>query len=235
MDPRRKKILEAITEAFIKNALPIGSKHLCESYDFKVSSATIRNEMAALESEGYIMQPHTSAGRVPTYRAYRMLVDQMQEKEAIMRQAQEDMLRIRKQYQLNRAKQKLHETVSVLAEATNNVCFATLPDKAHFFYMGISNILRKPEFLATPEKTTKVVEILENDLANLLSKLEVTKEGSIYIGEENILPEFQSCSLLAIPYKQESFEGVIGILGPIRMNYAYNIAALKTALKILND
>lgn len=235
MDQRRRKILEAITEAFIKNALPIGSKHLCESYDFKVSSATIRNEMAALENDGYIMQPHTSAGRVPTYRAYRMLVDQLQEKEAIMRKAQKDMLRIRQQYQLNRTKQKLHETISVLAEATSNVCFATLPDKAHFFYMGISNILRKPEFLAAPEKTTKVVEILENDLANLLARIEVNQNGSIFIGEENILPEFQSCSLLAIPYEQEGFQGIIGILGPIRMNYAYNIAALKTSLKILND
>jgi heat-inducible transcriptional repressor len=69
MDLRRQKILEAIIESFIQHALPVGSKHLTESYNFKVSSATIRNEMAALEKEGYITQPHTSAGRIPTNRA----------------------------------------------------------------------------------------------------------------------------------------------------------------------
>ena len=235
MDLRRQKILEAIIESFIGSALPVGSKMLTERYNFKVSSATIRNEMAALEKEGYITQPHTSAGRIPTNRAYRLLVDQMKEQEKMVMRAQKDMLAIRKQYYLKKAKEKLYDTVSILAAATDNVSFATIPDKGGFFYIGISNILRKPEFITEPEKVTKVIEILENELASVLSDMEITDDGAIYIGDENILPEFQSCSLLALPYSHQGFSGVMGILGSTRMNYAYNIAALRSAIQLLNN
>jgi len=235
MDYRRQKILEAIVEAFIKNATPVGSKHLTEAYDFKVSPATIRNEMAALEKGGYITQPHTSAGRVPTNLAYRMLVDAMQEEKTLIKKVQQDMMAVRRQYFLKRTKRKLYDTISILASVTENVSFATLPDKRGFFYFGISNILRQPEFLSEPEKATRVVEILENDLTNLLKDLEVIEEGSIYIGEENILPEFQSCSLLAIPYSHQGFSGVMGVLGSTRMDYAYNLTALKMAVQMLTE
>ncbi len=235
MDKRRQRILEAIIDSFIRHALPVGSKHLTESYDFKVSSATIRNEMSALEKEGYIMQPHTSAGRVPTSRAYRMMVNRMNQQDKLIKKAQADMLRIREQYYLQKAKEKLYDTVSILATATDNVSFATLPDKRRFFYIGISNILRKPEFMMAPEKVSKVIEVLENDLSNLLSDLTIDDQGAIYIGEENILPEFQSCSLLAASYSYQGFSGVMGILGSTRMNYAYNMAALKSAIQLLNQ
>ena len=68
---RQERILQAIIESFIKTATPIGSRFIYEEYDFDVSPATIRNEMMALEDEGFISQPHTSAGRIPTSRAYR--------------------------------------------------------------------------------------------------------------------------------------------------------------------
>ncbi len=234
MDLRRIKILEAIIESFIQNALPVGSKHLTESYDFNISSATIRNEMAALEKEGYIIQPHTSAGRIPTNRAYRMMVDQIKEEKKLLKRARSDLLNIKKQYYLEKTKEKLYDTISVLATATDNISFATIPNKGRFFYIGISNILRKPEFINAPEKLTKVIEILENDLSSILSELEITEDGAVYIGEENILPEFQSCSLLAIPYSHRGFNGIMGILGSTRMNYSYNIAALKSSVQLLD-
>ena len=235
MDYRRQKILEAIVEAFIKNASPVGSKHLSEAYDFKVSPATIRNEMSALEREGYITQPHTSAGRVPTNLAYRKLVDAMREEKTLLKRVHDDMMQVRQEHFLKKTKQKLYDVVSILSGVTENVGFVTLPDKRGFFYMGISHMLKKPEFISQPERTTRVVEILENDLTNLLASLDLTEEGSIYIGEENILPEFQSCSLLAIPYSHQRFSGVMGILGSTRMDYAYNLAALKVALQMLDE
>jgi len=235
MDLRRQKILQAIIESFIQNALPVGSKRVQEIHDFGVSSATIRNEMASLEKEGYITQPHTSAGRIPTSMAYRMMVNQMKKQNQVVNKAQADLLQIRKQYYLRQAKEKLYDTVSILATATDNVSFATLPDRNRFFYIGISNILKKPEFMSEPEKVSKVIEILENDLSTLLSTMEITDDGAIYIGEENILPEFQSCSLLAIPYCHKGFTGVMGILGSTRMDYAYNVAALRFSLQLLND
>ena len=235
MDIRQQKILQAIIDSFIKSAMPVGSKYIQEFYDFGVSPATIRNEMAELEKEGYIMQPHTSAGRVPTSRAYRMMVDQMKLQKQLIHRVQQDMLKVRREYYLKKTKEKLYDMVAILAGVTNNISFATLPDKDRVFYVGISNLLKKPEFITQPEKASQVVEILENELYDILCDLDITDEGAVYIGEENILPEFQSCSLLAVPYSYQGFDGVMGILGSTRMDYPYNLAALRTAIQLLLD
>ena len=233
MDLRQQKILEAIIEKFIQSATPVGSMHIYDSYDFDISPATIRNEMALLEREGYVCQPHTSAGRIPTGRAYRMFVNQMKIGPSIMARARKDIERIQKQHYLKKVKEKLYDIVAILAGVTSNISFATLPDAKRVFYIGVSNILGQPEFISDPLGATKVIKILENELFDILSELEITSEGAIYIGEENILPEFESCSLLAVPYEYKGFDGVMGILGCTRMDYAYNMAALKSAVEIL--
>ena len=74
---RQLQVLSAIVSDYVNNREPVGSKALVERYDLGVSSATIRNDMAALEEAGYIYQPHTSAGRVPTDKGYRAFVDQI--------------------------------------------------------------------------------------------------------------------------------------------------------------
>jgi transcriptional regulator of heat shock response len=235
MDSRQQKILEAIIDAFVSTANPVGSKMISDVYSFKVSSATIRNEMATLEREGYITQPHTSAGRIPTSRAYRMLVDQMRPNSKLMNRVRRDINKARRQHFLEEAKQKLYEAVSVLSRVSKNVSFATLPEMNRVFYLGVSNMLKQPEFCTNPAKATEVFEKLEGELYELLSALDIHSEGAIYIGEENILPEFQSCSLLAIPYFYKGFNGVMGILGSMRMDYAYNMAALRAGLEFLNS
>jgi heat-inducible transcriptional repressor len=75
MNDRRALILRAIVGHYVRYGEPVGSKNLVESYNLGVSSATVRNDMAALEEGGYIYQPHTSAGRVPTDAGYRHFVD----------------------------------------------------------------------------------------------------------------------------------------------------------------
>jgi heat-inducible transcriptional repressor len=77
MDDRKLSVLRAIVEDFVRTNVPVGSRHLVEQYDLGVSPATVRNDMAALEDEGYIAQPHTSAGRVPTAKGYRLFVDRL--------------------------------------------------------------------------------------------------------------------------------------------------------------
>ena len=76
-DERRLAVLRAIVEDYVETREPVGSKALVERHRLGVSSATIRNDMAALEDEGLITQPHTSAGRVPTDAGYRMFVDRL--------------------------------------------------------------------------------------------------------------------------------------------------------------
>ncbi len=77
MDERKAAVLRAVVESFIDTAQPVGSRAVSDLSDLRVSAATIRNEMASLEAEGYLAQPHTSAGRVPTDAGYRYFVDRL--------------------------------------------------------------------------------------------------------------------------------------------------------------
>lgn len=83
MDARGMKILTAIIDEYIRTGEPVGSKALAETHDLKVSSATIRNTMAALEQEGYLDHPHTSAGRVPTFKGFRYYIDNLMNPEPV--------------------------------------------------------------------------------------------------------------------------------------------------------
>ncbi|MFD9894122.1 heat-inducible transcriptional repressor HrcA [Amycolatopsis sp. NPDC059027] len=78
-DERRFEVLRAIVADYVSNQEPVGSKTIVERHNLGVSSATVRNDMAALEEEGYITQPHTSAGRIPTDKGYRLFVDKLSE------------------------------------------------------------------------------------------------------------------------------------------------------------
>ncbi|QQR84143.1 HTH domain-containing protein [Candidatus Peregrinibacteria bacterium] len=231
MNQRTQKILAAIVSQFIETAHPVGSKSLLDQ--FNVSSATIRNEMSELERMGYIIQPHTSAGRMPTSRAYRMFVNQLSQNMNLLAQARHDLELAHRDYYLKKAKEKLFDTASILASVTKAVSFASLPDDRRLFYIGISNVLKQPEFAQSPEQASQVIEVLETRFADFLSELEMDDEGTLYIGDENIIPEIQSCSLLVRPYEYKGFKGLMGILGSTRMNYAYNIAALKSAVELL--
>jgi len=77
LDERRAAILRAVVEGYIETAQPVGSSHVARHGDIAVSPATVRNEMVALEQDGYLSQPHTSAGRVPTDKGYRFFVDSL--------------------------------------------------------------------------------------------------------------------------------------------------------------
>jgi heat-inducible transcriptional repressor len=75
LDERKASILRAVVEEYIETAQPVGSGHVARATGVNVSSATVRNEMATLEQDGYLRQPHTSAGRIPTEMGYRYFVD----------------------------------------------------------------------------------------------------------------------------------------------------------------
>jgi heat-inducible transcriptional repressor len=83
LDDRKLEVLRAVVEDFVRTNEPVGSKHIVERHHLGVSPATVRNDMAALEDEGYIAQPHTSAGRVPTDKGYRLFVDRLSQVKAL--------------------------------------------------------------------------------------------------------------------------------------------------------
>ncbi len=236
-EERKKRVLQAIVKHFVETAEPVGSQTILVSYKFHVSPATIRNDMMFLENEGYIFQPHTSAGRVPTTKGYRLYVDEMADFDTARLKALAALKNIREKYKAEKVREKLYDAVNLLARATNLVSFATLPDNPRTFFLGMSNVLKQPEFAKDTVIASEVFEVLEksDNFLNTLSGLNIDDSVKTFIGEENVLTQIQSCSIIVTRYKKDGFEGYFGLLGPKRMNYAFNIVLIEEIKKLLEE
>ena len=123
LSDRKLKILHAIIQNYLETGEPVGSRTISKYTDLNLSSATIRNEMADLEEMGYIMQPHTSAGRIPSDKGYRLYVDMlMEEKEQELSEMQEQMLD-----KADKMDQLLRQAAKVLANSTNYATMVSTP------------------------------------------------------------------------------------------------------------
>ena len=123
LSERKLKILHAIIQNYLETGEPVGSRTISKYTDLNLSSATIRNEMADLEELGYIMQPHTSAGRIPSDKGYRLYVDMlMEEKEQELNEMQEQMLD-----KADKMEQLLKQAAKVLATNTNYATMVSTP------------------------------------------------------------------------------------------------------------
>jgi heat-inducible transcriptional repressor len=118
LDERKAAILRAVVEEYIDTAQPVGSAHVVKSTGVKVSSATVRNDMATLEQEGYLRQPHTSAGRIPTEKGYRFFVDHL-EAPAALRGADAVQVRSFFEHAHGEIEQMLHDTSRLLGDLTS--------------------------------------------------------------------------------------------------------------------
>ena len=127
LDDRKKKILEAIIEEYNKTAEPVSSSKIASEYDLDFSSATIRNEMAELEDLGYLEQPHTSAGRIPTSKGYRLYIDDiMKEKNLTIKEKQNIDSII--QNDVAKFENIIKEASNILSRLTNYASIAIGPD-----------------------------------------------------------------------------------------------------------
>ena len=123
---RKRKILAAIVEAYVKTGEPIGSKALCEALDYSVSSATIRNEMADLVELGLLEQPHTSAGRIPSHEGYRLYIDQLMHQTPLTEDEQR-FIDGSLSASANDPEHLLEDASQILAEMTRYAAVSTTP------------------------------------------------------------------------------------------------------------
>ena len=126
LDERKTAILRAVVQEYIATAQPVGSTHVATSAGIKVSSATVRNEMAVLEQEGYLAQPHTSAGRVPTDKGYRFYVDHLAPRGGLDSAA---AARVGEFFDTahGRLEELLHRTTNLLAQMTRHAAVVVGP------------------------------------------------------------------------------------------------------------
>jgi transcriptional regulator of heat shock response len=234
-EDRKKRVLQAIVKHFIDTAEPVGSNTIMVSYSFHVSPATIRNDMMSLEREGYIFQPHTSAGRIPTDKGYRAFVNEITDYEKARKEVIKTLKLVREEYKAQKVRDLLYDAVQLMSRTTNLVSFATTPDNPRTFFLGMSNVLKQPEFAQDSVRACEVIEVLEkgDNFVSTLSTLNIDKQVKAFIGEENVLQQIQSCSIIVTKYEKDGFEGYLGILGPKRMRYPFNIVMVEEIRKLL--
>lgn len=223
LDDRKAEILEAVIDYYIRTAEPVGSRVIADARNLGVSPATIRNEMAALEEMGYLAQPHTSAGRVPTDKGYRYYVDSLRQ---ILELAEgEATMLTEKLASLKRLEREdmLRQISSVLAYRTCTISLVLSPgDSKRVYFWGISQILHQPEFLDM-RRVEFLVELLEGEyrLAEMLTEEIATPQVHVRIGSENRHSELAGLSLVAAGYSSGGEPaGIVGLLGPTRMDYS---------------
>lgn len=231
MTDRQIAILSAIIEQYAEVAVPVGSVTLAKL--FGVSSATVRSEMAKLEEAGLIMQPHTSAGRVPTDKGYRIYVNQITERNEPMKLDRSvRAIESRVTPHSERADMAIRSAVNSLVELTGNLGVATIGDE--LYMNGIGNLFSQPEFMHG-DHVQSVARLLDN-LEPWLREVAPNEPLNVYIGSENPIGKTSGSSLIISrfrsPYSDNSY---IGVLGPTRQSYGKVMSLVRHAGAMLEE
>lgn len=231
MTERQQQILAAIIEEYAEVASPVGSVMLAKL--FGVSSATIRAEMARLEEAGFIAQPHTSAGRIPTDKGYRFYVNAISgaDQPAVPDRGTR-ALEARVTTTRDRADWAIRSAVDSLVDLTHNLGLATIGDQ--LYMSGMGNLFGNPEF-SQGQQVRQVAALLDN-LAPWLREAAPNEPLNVYIGSENPIGKASGCSLIISrfrsPYSDQSY---IGVLGPTRQSYARVMNLVRRTGSILEE
>ena len=232
MTERQKRILSAIVEQYAEVASPVGSSLLAKV--FKVSSATIRAEMAELERDGFIMQPHTSAGRIPTDKGYRLYVNALNEQEnsQTLHDRRAERALTARVGSGGMPERTIRNAVDTLVELTHNLGLATIGNQ--LYMSGLSNLFGQPEFMQKGQ-VQQVAHLLDN-LEPWLHEAAPNQPLSVYIGKENPIGRTAGCTLIISrfrsPYSERSY---IGILGPTRQSYRDTMNFVRQAGEALEE
>jgi heat-inducible transcriptional repressor len=234
MTERQIQILAAIIEQHAEIAAPVGSVMLAKL--FGVSSATIRSEMARLEEMGFIAQPHTSAGRIPTDAGYRFYVNMLNEVNdgnitpGFDRSARAIEARVNTHG--NHADRAIRSAVDSLVDLTHNLGIATIGDE--LYMSGIGNLFSQPEFAAA-NHVQSVARLLDN-LEPWLREASPNEPLNVYIGAENPIGKTSGVSLIISRYRSPySDRSYIGVLGSTRQSYAKVMHLVRHAGAMLEE
>ncbi len=227
MSSRRLEILRAVVDEYVATQEPVGTKAIAERHGLGISPATIRNEMAVLEDEGLIKQPHTSAGRIPTDLGYRVFVDKLATIKPLSpaeRRAIETFLEGSSDLE-----ELLKKSVKLLADITKQVAVVTYPiigdGREKLAVSGTAHLARSSEDLGLT--LSPILEALEEQVVLMRLLDEANSTVHVRIGREQMEANLQSTSLVTVGYGGDSAQlGALGVLGPTRMDYAGSIAAV---------
>jgi heat-inducible transcriptional repressor len=237
---RQQKLLERVIREYVQTAEPVSSKSLEESRFLGVSSATIRSEMNELERSGYLEQPHTSAGRVPTDKAYRFFVDKIVKQDPINITTQEKKKITETINETSREPREINKSIAqVLSELTDQLVITNVLNGEDFYKVGLKSLFELPEFREF-ERMFQLTSFFE-EFDAIFGQIELGFSPSgdkvrIFIGHESPFRDLINETVICAEYRlPHNHTGSITLVGPTRMNYRRNIGLVRFAADELNE
>ena len=232
LSARQQKLLSAIITEYVDSAKPVSSGHLVARDGLDISAATVRNDMVALEEAGYLMQPHTSAGRIPTEAAWKWFVGNVLTEKTLRQKEQTHLADVIHAYRHTQSElmRRLAKTIAELAEEAVVVSF----DKNDNYYTGLSNLFAQPEFeqVNLLQNLSRVVDQMDDVMQRMFDQ--VDREVQVLVGKDN--PFSSDFGTVVARYEISGGpSGLIGILGPMRQDYDEHLALIKHAQHLLRN
>lgn len=226
LSQRQINIIKAVVEEYSETAEPVGSDTIDKKYNLGVSPATIRNEMVRLDDMGYLRQPHTSAGRVPSPMAIKLYVSELMREEELP-VSEEVSVKERIWDVRNEIDKLLRESTRVLSEKTGNLAVA-LTDQGELYSSGYANILNLPEFYDI-EVTRAVLSLIEShqQMRQLFTRARTEDALHILVGDDLGAVTLEPCATAFIDFEAGPYRGHLGVIGPVRLNYSYVMPMLR--------
>lgn len=231
MNSRQEKLLNIIISNYIKTAEPVSSKALVKSGPFSLSTATIRHEMNELEGAGYLTHLHTSSGRIPTTKAYRLYVDNLMTDPGV--------------YVPETTKRKIHKAITdagddpeelnrvvanIVSVLSDNIVVTNIKDSDYFYKTGLSSLFELPEFREF-ERVFSIASVFDH-FERVFDQIDNEFFGingiTILVGDESPVKNMKEESVIIVRYPLPNRKtGSMTIIGPMRMNYEKNIGLAK--------
>src|SRR3989338_10394438 len=231
---RQKLILDAVIQEYIETAFPVASSRIVDKFKFPYSSATVRNELLALDEAGFLEQPHTSAGRIPTEKGYRFYIEEYFDGDELLEKNERVILseifsaRGGSAYgrQQNTEEEFLKLLARTVSEISRSFTVAGLYENDMFYKTGISEAFDEPEFeyKNTLKEFSGLSDFIDEEIRNIFEPGDF-KKPKAFVGKENPIREARNYGMVVssviTPNKKET---LVAVLGPKRMDYRKNIS-----------
>lgn len=231
LEPRQEAILKCVVDEYIRTASPVGSKVISERYGLSVSPATIRNDMAVLEEEGFVAQPHTSAGRVPTEEAYVYYLQHFVEGRA--EHAKPDRKVREAVRHVDDDENGVRDLARTLVDLSGEMALVAV-DPRQSYYAGVANLFEKPDFgdLSVVRELSRFLDRFDDVMGEVFDR--VADEPQVLIGSDNPFGKDMSAVMVKCRLPNGQI-GILGLIGPMRMDYEKNIGLMGDIRDILDE
>lgn len=231
---RQTQILKVLIDEYIETAEPIGSEALEKKYNLGISPATIRNEMASLTKSGFLKQPHTSAGRIPTHSAMKFYIDQLMEEKTLSLadevKAKEEVWDVK-----DNVDKLLNEVTHSLASRTGGLAVTVMED-GDVWHSGHANIFSYPEFedITACASLFGFIDETESMMDLFFNRFPIESPFDVLFGEEMGLRNMP-VGIVAAHFKARNTNGAIGVIGPVRQSYAKLVPTIRYYKDLIED